>query len=179
MGEITDYNLRNASSLSNFRTRTEVFRKSCLPSALSLWNKLGPNMKQSETFAKFQHQLKLHLFGTRRVPEYFLKGNRFLSVMHARIRNHCNNLNRDLFKNYLSNSKACSCGYETEDADHYLFDCYEYIDKRIIVFRKTRAVHPLSVEALLFGKLSPSDNNNFLLFQAVQQYIKDTGRFAR
>ena len=99
VGEISDYNLRNASNLSNFRTRTEVFRQSCLPSAISLWNKLSPNIKQSETFTTFQHQLKLHLFGTRKVPEYFLKGYRFLSVMHARIRNQCSNLNGDLFKN--------------------------------------------------------------------------------
>ena len=42
-GEISDYNLRNASNLSNFRTRTEVFLKSCLPSAVSLWNELSPD----------------------------------------------------------------------------------------------------------------------------------------
>ena len=85
-------------NLSNFRTRTQVFRKSCLPSAVSLWNKLSPNIKQCETFTTFKHQLKLHLFGTRKVPEYFLRGNRFLSVMHAGIRNQCSNLNGDLFK---------------------------------------------------------------------------------
>ena len=96
--------------------------------------------------------------------------------MHARIRNQCSNLNGDLFKNYLSNSKACSCGYETEDADHYFFNCNKYIDKRIIMFRKTRAFHPLSKEAFLFGKSSLSDNDNFLLLQAVQQYIKKHGQ---
>ena len=134
---------------------------------------------QNETFTTFQHQLKLHLCGTRKVPEYFLKGNRFFSVMHARIRNECSNLNGDLFKNYLSISKACSCGYETEDADRYFFNCNKYIEKRINMFRKTRVFHPLSVEAPLFGKSSLSDNDNFLLFQAVQRYIKDTDRFVR
>ena len=89
VGEISDYNLKHASNLSDFRTRTEVFRKSCLPSSVSLWNEQSPNIKRCETFTTFQHQLKLHLFGTRKVPEYFLKGNRFLSVMHARIRNQC------------------------------------------------------------------------------------------
>ena len=39
--------------------------------------------------------------------------------------------------------------------------------------------HPLSVEALLFRESGLSDNYNFLLLQAVQQYIKDKGRFAR
>ena len=99
--------------------------------------------------------------------------------MHARLRSQCSNLNGDLFKKYLSNSKACSCGYETEDPDHYFFNCNKYIDKRIIMFRLTRAFHPLSIKALLFGKSRLSDNDNFLLFQAVQQYVKDTGRFAR
>ena len=174
VGEMSDYNLRNASNFSNFRTRKEVFSKSCLPSAVSLWNEPSPDIKQCESFTTFQHQFKLHLFGTRKVPEYFLKGNLFLSVMYARIRNQCSNLNGDLFKNFLSNFKACSCGYETEDADHYFFNCNKYIDKQIIMFRKARAFHPLSVEALLFGKSSLSDNVNVLLFQAVQQYIKDT-----
>ena len=87
VGEISDYNLRNASNLSTFHSRTGVFRRSCLPSAVSLWNKLSPNIKQCESFTTFQHQLKLPLFGTRKVSEYFLIGNRFLSVMHARIQN--------------------------------------------------------------------------------------------
>ena len=47
------------------------------------------------------------------------------------------------------------------------------------IFRKTRNFHPLSVEAVLFGKSGISDIDNFLLFQAVRQCIKDRGRFAR
>ena len=56
VGVISDNNLRNASNLSNFRTRTEVFRKSCLPSAVSLWNELSSDIKQCEFFTTFQHQ---------------------------------------------------------------------------------------------------------------------------
>ena len=116
--------------------------------------------------------------------------------MHARIRNQCSNLNGDLLNNYLSNSIACGCGYETEDADHYVFNCNKYIRQTncdnafvnilntmkelMVSIRKARAFHPLIVEALLFGKSSLSDNDIFFLFQAVQQYIKDTkGRFTR
>ena len=39
------------------------------------------------------------------------------------------------------------------------------------MFRKTHN-NLLSVETLLFGKSGLSDNSNFVLFQAVQQYIK-------
>ena len=49
------------------------------------------------------------------------------------------------------------------------------------MFSKTRNFYPLSVESPLFGKsgLSDTSTDNFHLFQAVQQYIKDTDRFAR
>ena len=96
--------------------------------------------------------------------------------MHARIRNQCSNLNGDLFKNYLSNSKAYSCGYETEDADHYFFNCNKYIDKRFIMFRITRAFHPLIVKALYFGKSSLFDNDNFLFFSGCTTIHKRHGQ---
>ena len=34
------------------------------------------------------------------VPTYFAFGKRHLSVLHARIRNNCSNLNNDLFNNH-------------------------------------------------------------------------------
>ena len=37
-----------------------------------------------------------------KVPSFYLTGDRYLSVLHARIRNKCSNLNNDLFNNHLS-----------------------------------------------------------------------------
>ena len=37
--------------------------------------------------------------------------------------------------------------------------------------------HPLRLNTVLFGKSALSDEDNLLLFQTVQQYIKDTRRF--
>lgn len=178
VGEISRYELRNASNYSSFYTRTETFRRSCLPSIVSLWNELSPELKQCESFPSFQYKLKLTMFGSRRIPEYFLKGNRFLSIMHARLRNNCSNLNNDLFRNHLRESPSCGCGHAVEDAKHYLLECPNYTAKRIEMFRKTRHLHPLGIESILNGKDSCSNDDNFCLFQAVQQYIKDSGRFA-
>lgn len=63
VGDISDNNLRDASNLSNLTTRTEVFRKSCLPTAIPLMNKLSPSTKQCELFTTILNQLKFHLFG--------------------------------------------------------------------------------------------------------------------
>ena len=102
---------------------------------------------------------------------------RRLSVLHARIRNNCSDLNNDLVQNHLRNDPYCSCGNDIENAHHYFFECVYYNQLRIEMFNKTRAYHPLSLHTLLFGKSTLSDVDNHLLFQAVQQFIKDTRRF--
>ena len=49
----------------------------------------------------------------------FLCGERYWSVLQARIRNNCSNLNHDLYINHLCNSPACSCGFIMEDVDYF------------------------------------------------------------
>ena len=98
-------------------------------------------------------------------------------MLHARIRNSCSDLKSDLFQNHLTDDKKCTCGYDNENALHYFFECNNYTHQRIIMFQQTRHFHPLSLNAVLFGKTSLSDEDNFVLFQAIQQYIKDSMRF--
>ena len=60
-----------------------------------------------------RHKNKVH---------YYLEGDRFLSVLHARIRNQCSRLNYDLFKNnYLRDNPFCMSLLEPEDAEHFLY----------------------------------------------------------
>ena len=66
---------------------------------------------------------------------------------------------------------------EIEDAEHYLFRCRRFINQRLSLFHKTRHLHPLNTNLLLSGNLNISYNDNVLLFEAVQKYIKDTARF--
>ena len=61
-----------------------------------------------------------------------------------------------------------------ENAEHYFFKCENCRDSRLIMFRNTRNYHPLSLNTILYGKSALNDDDISLLFQAVQQYIKDT-----
>ena len=106
-----------------------------------------------------------------------MKGQRRLAVLHARLRNNCSDLKCDLFHNHLTDSLSCSCGYIMENAEHYFFECDNYRDSRLIMFRNTRNYLPLSLNTILYGKSTLNDDDNYFLFQAVQQYIKDTKRF--
>ena len=46
------------------------------------------------------------------------------------------------------------------------------------MFYRSRPLHPLLLNMMLYGKPSLSNDENFLLFQTVQQYIiKASGRF--
>ena len=97
ISEITDYPLRNQNNITVPFSRTETARKSCIPSSITLWNSLDAELRNSSSVSSFKHQLKDRQNNSK-VPSYYLSGNRFLSVLHARLRNNCSNLSSDLFR---------------------------------------------------------------------------------
>ena len=105
-------------------------------------------------------------------------GDRFLSVMHARIRNKSSNLSNDLRLNHLTQNPFCSCISEIENAEHYFFRCPKYVNERITMFRETHSFHPLNLNKLLTGDSNLTIENNAKIFEAVQKYIKNTKRFS-
>ena len=177
VGDVTNYPLRNRQNISTMYTRTEISHKSCIPSSVSDWNNLNNAIRETDTFVSFRSTFKNEVLGNTHVPTYFMKGQRRLAVLHARLRNNCSDLKCDLFHNHLTDSLSCSCGYIMENAEHYFFECDNYRDSRLIMFRNTRNYHPLSLNTILYGKSTLNDDDNYFLFQAVQQYIKDTRRF--
>ena len=115
LGEISTYILRNQHNFTVPFCRTEILRKLCIPSSISAWNSLDIELRNSPSLASFKYQLKKHQNNSS-VPTYYRTGSRYLSVLHARVRNYCSNLPSDLYINHLSPSPTCSC---SEEADHY------------------------------------------------------------
>ena len=83
--------------------RTCISQKSCIPSYIRLWNSLEDDLSTLQTFKK----LITSKFNKPCVPPYFTIGNRYLSVLHARLRNMCSDLNNDLFRNYIRDNPIC------------------------------------------------------------------------
>ncbi|MCG8048002.1 MAG: endonuclease/exonuclease/phosphatase family protein [Candidatus Thiodiazotropha taylori] len=175
--ETSNYPLRNNNNISVPYTRTEISNKSCIPSSISLWNSLDTSIRESNTLVTFKHHIK-RLRSVVKVPSHYYHGERYHSVLHARIRNTCSNLNNDLYLNHLSPNPSCSCGENFEDAEHFFFRCSNFNQDRIILFQSTRNFHPLNLNKLLFGDENLSEDENISLFGAVQRYIKNTGRFS-
>jgi hypothetical protein len=71
----------------------------------------------------------------RRNPQYYSIGDRFLSVLHSRMRNKYSALNADLYHANLIVNYNCLCGYFNENAEHYLFLCKRFTLSRFLIVR--------------------------------------------
>ena len=177
VGEISTYTLRNQQNITVPLCRTEISRKSCIPSSISAWNSLDIELRNSPSLAHFKYQLK-KLQNNSSVPTYYRTGSRYFSVLHARIRNNCSNLLSDLYINHLSPNPTCSCSEEVEDADHYFFNCPNYNNETDALLRAPRDFYPLNIYTLLFGDENLTAEENTIIFTAVvHTFIKDTRRF--
>ena len=81
----TNYPLRNSNNLVVPFNRTEISRKSYIPSSVSLWNSLDSNIRSSNSTSHFKTNLKRLRSTNSKVPSYYNTGDRHLSVLHARI----------------------------------------------------------------------------------------------
>ena len=156
---------------------TETARRSFIPSSVTHLNSLRANIREADTYLSFRRILLSFMHCESHL--YFLKGQRKVFVLYARIRNSCSDLKFDLFQNHLTDDKKCTCGHDNENALHYFFGCNNCTHQRIIMFHQTKNLHPFSLNAVLFGKTSLSEEDNFVLNKAIQQYIKDSRRFEK
>ena len=133
-------------------------------------------IRESPTLAIFKNRLKT-LFKPTTVPSYFIYGERTYVIYQTRIRNFCSNLNGDLFSNHLKDNPSCDCGFNTENADHFFFNCPRFTTQRLNLFNSTRQFHPLNINKLLFGQDTLLPEENAFIFSEVQKFIKMSQRF--
>ena len=173
VGQTTQYRLRNSNDLQPIQARTALYSNSFLPSTVREWNNLSPEARQIDTVNSFKHFLNRE---RERVPKHFYIGNRRGQMLHTRLRKNCSGLNNGLFLKNIVESPLCQCG-RIENAYHYIFECPLYTQQRLSLFNSLSLHHNLSLNFVLFGETSLSDESNASLFEKVQKYIIDTKRF--
>ena len=127
-------------------------------------------------------------------PQYFDEGDRYLSILHTRLRLQHNALNSHLYKIGVNDKTSCECGFNHESEIHYflfyfLF-CPRFVAQREILFDSVsqlvdqiqevpfRSCRPFSkVHLLLSGCPDLGTQVNVQIFKQVQNYINDTARF--
>lgn len=181
VAELTPYNLRNRQNIAIQSTRLSIFQQSYFPSSIKNWNELNLSLRQQQTISQFKSKLKDYVYKRDKVPVYYFSGDRYLNVIHARLRNNCSSLKADLFRANLVDNSACECGHINESANHFLLECKKYVLSRLILYLDLNRLNidniEISTDLLLYGSTELPVQTNYQLFSFVQKYIKDTGRF--
>ena len=100
------------------------------------------------------------------------------SVKHAQLRMKCSKFNFDLFSLHVIDSPACPGGHIREDSNHYLLQCPLYFQARNKMLNDIRQLCTFHIPGalLLYGAVELDYATNCKLFDAVHDYIEETGR---
>ena len=118
--------------------------------------------------------LKTHL--TKHKPKcnpYYYLGNRQFNIIMARLRMRCSELRQHLFDMNIIENNKCECGL-SETTSHFFLECTLFLGV-FYVISFCLINMKISVHVLLYGI---SDGiNNFIINQAIQEYVIATNRF--
>ena len=96
VGNTVHYDLRNNGDFYASPMPHRFVRK-FVCSLISLWNSLPVNVRHLPTISSFKREISNIMFQTNTVPSYFSYRTRYLSVIHARLRNNCSDLKTIFF----------------------------------------------------------------------------------
>ena len=167
------YNLRNTQNLQVPFCRTNSYFHSFLPSVIRDWNSLSQEVKNSDSVDSFKRLLNMDKSPT---PAHYYTGKRRAQVLHTRLRTKCSALNEELFSKGIVDSALCCCGL-IENAYHFFFACPNYSHIRTELFNNVSQFCSLSLNNLLLGDRSQSNETNMHIFKAVQKFITESKRF--
>ena len=173
--EQVQYNLRNNHNIALPYSRLESFRRSFIPYAINLWNSLNGDVRIALSITEFKNALKKDCDEACILYYY---GKRWASVHHARMRLGCSKLKADLFyKLHVEDSPTCSCGYASEDAEHFFFHCPNFADARAILIDKISAITMPTLKTILYCNSALLLNQNQAILDATHEFITVTKRF--
>ena len=167
-----------------FRCRTESFKRTFLPSAITLWNNyLNDTVREIINKATFKHTVR-KLLETKQLSElqhyWYYVGDRKSQIALSQMRLNFSNLNEHLYNKNCVDSSICPCGHDIESVHHYFFVCARYFNQRAQLYRSMAGVSVIiqpSVSNMICGTTDVSIEENLIFLSIIQKYIRDTNRF--
>ena len=87
VGQRSEYTLRSSNDLCVPVASTGKFTKSFLPLTIKVWNILPEQQRNSSSIDSFRNNLIRDLFYVPPANKLFNLGDRYLSILHTRLRN--------------------------------------------------------------------------------------------
>ena len=173
-----NHNLRSNINLKIPIAKTETLKRSFIPTAVGLWNKLDKSTRTSTSIHQFKTNIN-KTGGTKVASILYYYGKRWPSIHHARLRLGCSKLNSDVCYNlHIPDiNPECSCGNGIEDAKHFFLSCPNYANIRVQLKNKLEEKCKFYLQFILYGSKDLSDHDNMLVFDAVHEFISRSQRF--
>ena len=144
MSANVNYDLRNSHNIHVPFNRLSVYQNSFL---------YFRTIRNLSTFSSFKLKLQEIFFTKRKNTQYHYIGDRFLRVLHSRMRNKCSALNADLYHANLIVNYNCLYGYLNENAEHYLLHCNSFTVTRIIMLFEINKLNligiPVNIDVII------------------------------
>ena len=97
---------------------------------------LDLNIREVPTLYTFKKGSNLKYYRNKKIPGYYLPGDRYCNVLQITLRNRCSVLNSDLYRANLIPNALCSCGKSDETAKHFYFIAKILLYKEICFLQK-------------------------------------------
>jgi len=172
--------------IPTFHCRTECFKNSFFPSALSDWFNLDESIRNSESISIFKSRL-LSFIRPLQTSTYNIFDPIGIKLL-TRLRLDFSHLNGHRFRHNFQNciNPLCSCSLEIEDTIHYLLHCQHFAIYRKDLMNSVKSVFKnfeslndnSKIEVLLYGDSLLDQNKNKLILEATLKYIKVSERFS-
>ena len=91
----------------------------------------------------------------------------------------CSPLKEHLVHNlHVIENSTCDCGLSVESNSHFLLKCRLYTQHRQSMLNKLQVLPTITTDFLLYGDYSLTFEQNKVVFEAVQEFLKESGRFS-
>ena len=184
------YGIRSGNVLKDIECESYRYRNSFFPDAVSMWNDLGPELRESESVSKFKSTLlklyrpvKKSIFN---INDIGIKWIFQLRVGLSPLKSHKKSHNFLGYEEDLSDTCNCLTGLET--TCHFVLHCPNFIVHRNLLLGTVNPILQSNdlprqgdqsfLHLLLYGdeKLNDEDNRNIL--KATINFIRHTTRFS-
>ena len=164
------YTFRSKNDFVEPDWRIIKYRKSFLPFAISLWNRLNENTRKITNYESFKDTLMANTIDN---PLFYV-GSRQEQIIMAKLRMGGSNLNGHLYSMKLIDSPACSCRFINENEFHFFLVCPLYKRPRVTLQNAMGNIAPFTLRTLLYGSENLDLTVNKRIVTETLRFIKDS-----
>ena len=192
VGQQSQYNLRNSTSIQLPKASTNYFLKSFIPSTIRMWNELPENIRLKNDLEDFKKEL-LQIYKPPEISKAHLMSARDGHIQLLRIKLGLSGLNFHRRKfHFIQHSNCPYCGSNKEDPIHFFFICTEYAAPREVMVNGLMQALPNHghqiatigerktqrklIKLIIFG--TGNFDTDTKLFKVVATFIESTKRFS-